>query len=268
MFANRKGDQTVGPQIESFFHAPCWLCVRTVATQNYTLFDFILVAVALFLMPAYSIISGRKLAELSQSALLRRYASILVRGIAIVVYVIVLWRLTSRPFGLLGLSAPTDLGSHIGLVLDIVLMAVLAIEYLRLGKIPPHRLAKLQERIKGYRIMPRSSAEFSLFVAVAVMAGIWEELLFRGFLIWFFSPVVGLVGAIACSALVFGLGHAYQGWRNIVRTALIGAALAIGYVATRSLWWLIVAHAIMDIFGGFFGRRVAALSAKTSDMIA
>ncbi|MGH9529626.1 MAG: CPBP family intramembrane glutamic endopeptidase [Terriglobales bacterium] len=256
--------------LESYFHAPCWLCVRASAMQNYTIFDFILLAIALFLIPAQSVISGRKLsgAEPSKRALLRRYAITLVRGIAITVYVIALWRFTGRSFGLLGLSAPTDFSSQIGFILDIVLVAFFAIRHHRLGKLSAQQLAKLQKGFKNIRVVPRNSTEFSLFCAVAVIGSVWEELLFRGFLIWFFSPVVGLVGAVACSAIIFGLAHTYQGWRNIVGTALAGVVFAIGYVATRSLWWLIVAHAIMDILGGLYGLRVAMQSARTSDTTA
>jgi membrane protease YdiL (CAAX protease family) len=256
--------------LESYFHAPCGLCFRPSALQNYTILDFILLAIALLIIPAQSVISGRKLSkgEPSHRALLRRYAITLVRGIAIAMYVIALWRLTSRSFGLLGLSAPADLSSQIGFMLDIALLAFFAIRHLRLGKLSAQHLAKLQKGFKSVRVVPRNSAEFSLFCAVAATAGVWEELLYRGFLIWFFIPVVGLVGAVACSAIIFGLAHTYQGWRNIVGTALAGAVFAIGYVATRSLWWLIVAHAIMDILGGLYGLRVAMRSVSTSDTTA
>ncbi len=40
--------------------------------------------------------------------------------------------------------------------------------------------------------------------------------------------------ADAASAILFGLAHAYQGWRNILRTAVIGMVFAIACVVTRS----------------------------------
>jgi membrane protease YdiL (CAAX protease family) len=252
---------------ELYFHAPCWLCVRAGAAGHDTIFDFVLVGVALVLLPVRSVVTGRKLAraELSQTGLLRRYVSILVQGIAIAVCVIGVWEWIGRSFELLGLGALTDAGSKVGFAIDGVLLAALVVEHLRLGKFSRQKVAQLQERMKSNKIIPRNVAEFSVFCAVAVTAGIWEELLFRGFLIWFFIPVVGIVGAIVCSAIFFGLGHAYQGWRNMVRTGLVGAAIAIFYVATRSLWWLIGAHAMMDILGGLFGLRLAMLSARTED---
>jgi membrane protease YdiL (CAAX protease family) len=256
--------------VESHFQAPCWLCFRAFSAQNYTAYDLTLLVLALFLIPAQSIMFGRKLAEaeLSQSALLRRYAITLVRGIAIIAYIITLWRLNGRSFRLLGLGAPTNLGSHIGFILDLVLAAFFAIQYLRLGTLSPQQLAKFQEAMKSQKIAPRNSAEFSAFCFLAVIGSTSEELLFRGFLIWFFSPVVGLVGAIACSAIVFGVAHAYQGWRNVVSTALAGAIFAVAYVATGSLWWLIIAHILMNIRGGLLGLRVTTQSPKTYDATA
>jgi membrane protease YdiL (CAAX protease family) len=101
--------------------------------------------------------------------------------------------------------------------------------------------------------------ELAVFVPVAITAGVWEELLYRGFLIWFLAPTTGLAGAVLISSAIFGLGHAYQGWRGVLTTALVGLIFAVLYVASGSLWWLMLAHAIVDIYGGIAAFRIAAL---------
>jgi membrane protease YdiL (CAAX protease family) len=40
-------------------------------------------------------------------------------------------------------------------------------------------------------------------------------------------------------------------------TTAVGLALAIMYLATKSLWWLMVAHALVDINGGVVAFRLA-----------
>ena len=104
----------------------------------------------------------------------------------------------------------------------------------------------------GPYVAPRNDLE-------AQVAGIWEELLFRGFLIWFLAPYAGVVGAVAISTLAFGLGHAYQGWRGIPRTGVIGLILAAAYVAGGSLWWVMAAHALLDLYGGLLAWRISRM---------
>ena len=91
---------------------------------------------------------------------------------------------------------------------------------------------------------------------MAVTASPFEELLCRGFLMWFFAPFAGLWCAAALSSLLFGIGHAYQGWRGILRTTLIGLAFATAYALTHSLWWLMVAHIAFNLLGGLFAWRL------------
>lgn len=234
--------------------------------QRYTFFDFILLAVAVFLIPAQSVMSGRKLAwrEPSETALLQRYVSTLVRALAIILYIIALWRFTGRSLRSLGLGAPTDFRSLIGFIVVLALAVALALQHVRLAQLSSDRIARLRDAMRGKKIAPRNGREFSVFSLLAVTGAFSEELLFRGFLLWFFSPVLGVVGAALCSTVIFGLGHAYQGRGNVMRTGVVGGLLAAGYVLTGNLWWLIVAHGMMNVLGGLFSVRVEAVGAITA----
>jgi membrane protease YdiL (CAAX protease family) len=87
---------------------------------------------------------------------------------------------------------------------------------------------------------------------MAVVGSTWEELFYRGFLIGLLGPAFGVLPAVLLSSTVFGFGHAYQGWFGVVRTAIIGLALAVAFVLTNSLWWLIGAHVVFNLSGGLF----------------
>jgi membrane protease YdiL (CAAX protease family) len=43
----------------------------------------------------------------------------------------------------------------------------------------------------------------------------------------------------------------------MVVTTAVGLSLAIMYLATKSLWWLMLAHALVDINGGLVAFRLA-----------
>lgn len=85
-------------------------------------------------------------------------------------------------------------------------------------------------------------------------AGLYEEVLFRGFLLDRIARALGngpiaLVIAIVVQAVLFGLGHGYQG--GLFAVALTGTlALIMGvivvYGTKRNLWAVIIGHGTYD----------------------
>ena len=117
------------------------------------------------------------------------------------------------------------------------------------------RSATAREKIlRAFRrfafILPVTQEERAWFVLVSVTAGICEEILYRGFLIRYLSNGpwhAGLWIALAIASISFGLGHGYQGLSGIIGTALIGAVMAVIFLASGSLWLPITLHAIIDL---------------------
>lgn len=101
------------------------------------------------------------------------------------------------------------------------------------------------------RILPKDGVERGGFVAVAITAGVCEEILYRGWLPWAIagwtgSPAAGFVVA----ALVFGAGHAYQGMNGMLLTGALGLFLG-GVVAwTGSLLPGQFLHVAVDLVNG------------------
>jgi len=87
---------------------------------------------------------------------------------------------------------------------------------------------------------------------VSVTAGICEELLYRGFLVWALQPWVGLGWAAAVSVIAFGAAHAYQG-KDVVRPTLAGLVPQGIALLTQSIPPGILVHAILDVMSGTSG---------------
>lgn len=100
------------------------------------------------------------------------------------------------------------------------------------------------------QLLPTTGRERGAFALLSVAAGTGEELAYRGYVILFLAPVVGVVGAAVISTAVFGVMHAYQGIIGIIRTALMGGVLAWGFLAAGSLWPAILAHTLIDLIAG------------------
>ncbi|MBT1451305.1 CPBP family intramembrane metalloprotease [Glaciecola sp. XM2] len=103
-------------------------------------------------------------------------------------------------------------------------------------------------------MMPSNTSELRWFtLGLSVSAGICEELLFRGFLIGVLSQEIGIVTSVTVSSVLFGMCHLYQGWKNVLRTALVGLVLALIFVFTEVLWVVIALHIAVDVYGGIVG---------------
>ena len=107
-------------------------------------------------------------------------------------------------------------------------------------------------------LLPRTGRERRLFVALSLVAGVGEELAFRGYAIPVLAPHMGGAwGAAAFTSVNFGLLHAYQGVFGMVRTACLGFLLAASFVITGSLWPAVTVHVLLDLVAGLvLGERL------------
>ena len=93
-----------------------------------------------------------------------------------------------------------------------------------------------------------SPMNVALFTTAAVIAGGIREELQRAFILLRFDQHLGgaKVGLVIFS-LVFGLGHALQGWDAAIITALLGALWGSIYLLRRSVISTIVSHTSFNI---------------------
>ncbi len=97
-------------------------------------------------------------------------------------------------------------------------------------------------------MIPRNIAEVRWGAALAVNAGVLEELVFRLALpAVIFGATGNLIAALVGSVLVFGGLHAYQGVAGVVTTTVIGVVLLCLYLATGSIVVPIVVHVVIDL---------------------
>jgi membrane protease YdiL (CAAX protease family) len=132
-------------------------------------------------------------------------------------------------------------------------LAVLGGTFLSLRALARQRGAALPSHLaKVIRILPASRGERAGFAAVALTAGLCEEILYRGYLIYAFDRILpSSWWSMALAAALFGAAHAYQGARGMVSTGLLGGFLGGVYVAGGSLWPGIFLHAVVDLVNGY-----------------
>lgn len=102
------------------------------------------------------------------------------------------------------------------------------------------------------QLAPTNAREVAAWIGLCILAGIAEELVFRGYLHRQFTAWArgGVVAGVAGSALLFGAAHGYQGARNMVLLTIFGALFSVLAILRRSLRPGIFAHAWQDLFAG------------------
>jgi membrane protease YdiL (CAAX protease family) len=125
------------------------------------------------------------------------------------------------------------------------------------------RSAGAKPKLATVNMVPYSPAETIVFsLVLSPAAGVSEEIIFRGVLLWLFTTTTGdPISAIGSQAVLFGLLHMYQGGFGVLRTVAIGLVLGAGTFACGSLIPAIIAHSLIDAAVGVF-RVSAPLVAK------
>ncbi|MBB6170253.1 membrane protease YdiL (CAAX protease family) [Nocardiopsis mwathae] len=97
-------------------------------------------------------------------------------------------------------------------------------------------------------LAPRTPAERRLAAALAITAGIGEELLYRGlFIALGVSFGLPLWAAAILSCVLFAIAHLYQGWWGLVGPGLVGVLFTVVYLGTGSLIIPILLHIALDV---------------------
>jgi membrane protease YdiL (CAAX protease family) len=164
---------------------------------------------------------------------------------------LVLWISQERSWSALGFGLTTDTWFMVGAVLTVAGVVLLLLQIRQMAATDTDEVRSIRGRIGNLEIiLPRNGNELGRFYGLSLTAGIVEETLWRGFMIWYFSQFLPLWAAALISTIGFGLAHAYQGIKNLPRVTLVGAAFAGLYVLTGSLWLPMVLHAAVDILQG------------------
>jgi uncharacterized protein len=185
----------------------------------------------------------------------RWYALVIGMAWAFTAAVLAIWAVERRPWAALYLRPARPLGVWLGLGLSVLYVGLMWVQIRALLARPDGR-ARLGRQLAGAGAMlPRTPGERWGFALVSLTAGICEEVLFRGFVMWCCAAWVGPIGAVLLSSLLFGVGHVYLGVSHIVRTGLVGLAMAGIVIAAGSLWPAILLHTVIDLVAGEIGYR-------------
>jgi membrane protease YdiL (CAAX protease family) len=224
-----------------------------------TIPDHVLVFVMVLVLPVLGAKLGlkrihRRILSGKPDPRVRAYVFSMLQQWTLAAACIGIWVSNERSWKDLGLAAPTGVGFWI-----IAVIAALGVVFLiRQGRAvvrDPELQAQVRAKFgRTEALLPRSPREGAFFDGLSLTAGVCEELLYRGFLTWYFARYISIDAAYLAAPCVFGLGHAYQGPKGILLTAAIGVVMSAMYFVGGSLWVPMAFHAYFDVHNGRLGR--------------
>jgi membrane protease YdiL (CAAX protease family) len=182
------------------------------------------------------------------------YLSAAATGAVLGAVVLLLWHFQERSIHDLGLYGwagyPTlATAGAVGWVLLLILAYALVKQgHFREG------LERIYEKYE--QIMPRTRGELTAALGVSTTAGFGEELVFRGFLLWYGTLLVGLPASVIGTSLLFGIAHGYQSRFGVIFASIAGLVLAGAYLASGSLLLVMWMHATYDMWSFTTARLV------------
>ncbi|MCP3144044.1 CPBP family intramembrane glutamic endopeptidase [Pyxidicoccus xibeiensis] len=225
--------------------------------------DALLAAALVIAVPLYGTWSQRVLvratAQGRPDAKLRDYHLTMLMLWSLFALVLLLWGHTGRPAQLLGLGLPGGPRTLGGAGATLLALLFLGSQWQAVRRLDASGREQLAAQVGSVSdFLPRTPREYRTFQALSFTAGVCEEVLYRGFLLWFSAELVGAWPGVLLTGAGFGLAHAYQGMAGVAKSALMGLLLGALAVATGSLLWPILIHIAVDLQGGAIGRELGA----------
>jgi membrane protease YdiL (CAAX protease family) len=181
--------------------------------------------------------------------------STMLLGMALVV--VLVWYFSGKPMAALGFRWPAEGTLSMGLALSgFFLLAYLVDIFIETRD--EKALAKTRAHWrKNTPFMPERKAEMPPFYYLIFGAAVGEEIVFRGFiltylLMWFGTSVNAMALAIFIGSAIFAVVHLYQGWKAVIKIAVLSVLFGIIFLYTESLLLPIILHFLIDLMGGYF----------------
>ncbi len=179
------------------------------------------------------------------------YGTTMLGHWALFTMAIAIWYWAGRPADALGFGLQLDAAFLVGTVSTLVIIAFFLHQVRQVVNAGDDEIRKFRDQLGNLEVLlPANGKELGRFYGLSLTAGIVEETIWRGFLLWYLIQFMPAWAAAVISAIGFGLAHAYQGVANVPKVTLIGAVFVGLYLLTGSLWLPMILHAAMDILQG------------------
>ena len=173
--------------------------------------------------------------------------------------ILILWQFKQRNFIDLGFQTPNLANQYITVFF---LIGVFIVGYLIDLLISSRKIKHLQEEENWFEkssFLPEKAKELPSYVLLCLCAGIFEEIIYRGFMVTYFLPTDGSGNipwvALFAPSVLFSLAHTYQGWVAVIKIFIFSILLGSIFIITKSIYPTMILHFLIDLIGGIVAMK-------------
>jgi membrane protease YdiL (CAAX protease family) len=169
--------------------------------------------------------------------------------------IIALWYFKDRSWQSMGFQLP-DWKNR-----DIVIIAIVTLSVGYLADLVFTYWYERKEKEQWFdrsSFLPHSYGELPAYILLCMSAGIFEEIIYRGFMVnYFLEDGMAEIPwtAIIVPAVLFSLAHFYQGWAAIMKISVLAILLNLIFIYTHSLYPTMIIHFSIDLISGVAGMK-------------
>lgn len=113
-----------------------------------------------------------------------------------------------------------------------------------------------ERKRRARRLLPENPHHLRYWVPISFLAGIGEEIAFRGVAFTALRDISGsTMFAVTMCVLAFAFAHMVQGWRGVFGTGVVALVMHWIVYATGGLYLAIAVHVAYDLIMGFVAMR-------------
>jgi len=174
--------------------------------------------------------------------------------------ILLAWLFHSRSLKSLGLSLQITYSPTLLILIGIFSLAYLIDLIIGSKKRKNRKENEEKEWFETSSFLPESKRELPYYIILCLAAGIFEEIIYRGFMVTYFMPEKDIYGLefllrISSPAALFSMAHYYQGWASVLKIFLFSLLLSGIYIASGSLIPTILLHICVDLFSGLASMK-------------
>ena len=172
--------------------------------------------------------------------------------------ILIVWLLFKRPLAELGFRQPGGISTWWWLTVIFILLYVIDTGFAVNSK------ENLEKNVNASKtktpFMPSKWHEMPLYFLMCFSAGVFEEIIFRGFLVTYFmyllSDIVsGEMWAIFLPAILFSVAHYYQGSKAVLKILILSVLFGYIFILSDSLLVVMLLHFLVDAIGGLLTMK-------------
>lgn len=170
--------------------------------------------------------------------------------------VVISWFFQDRSIQLLGFRKPSTGSLTYAIPLGAALLILWLTDFIYTYRKQAQDEYFAEEHREFPQFLPQYLREIPAYLLLSISAAVFEETIYRGFMVTYFLPASRgqsgwPVAALIVPALLFSLAHYYQGWKAVMKIWGFAVGLGLMFILTGSLWPVMIIHFIIDFAGGW-----------------